>query len=174
MRSDGCFVCWSDDPLFGALSCSARRTTHIDASSRLRHRDVRRRDFSVEHLLAVSLRVMPGTEGQGLAGSPRRSGQPSTSRSWNPGGARSRTLPPARVPAAAWRPTATPLTTTSSLEARKAATVPRAARSPRHFAAAPSESRLRNQKTAESDGDQVRSRPPVADRTDAGDPRGGR
>ena len=48
--------------------CPALLVTRIDASST---EHVRRRDFSVEHLLAVSRRVKPGTEGQGLAGSLR-------------------------------------------------------------------------------------------------------
>jgi len=48
--------------------CPALLVTRIDASST---EHVRRRDFSVEHLLAVSRRVKPGTQGQGLAGSPR-------------------------------------------------------------------------------------------------------
>jgi len=49
---------------------------------------------------------------------------------------------------------------------------PRAARSPWSFAAAAS--RLLSQKTAKSDGNQVKSGPPVADWTAAEDPRGGR
>lgn len=58
---------------------------------------------------------------------------------------------------AAWRPTTTTLTTTASLKARAAATVPRAAaaQSPRSFAAAPSESTVQ---TSEPQNRQVRWR----------------
>jgi len=58
---------------------------------------------------------------------------------------------------AAWRPTTTTLTTTASLKASAAATVPRAAaaQSPRSFAAAPSESTVQ---TSEPQNRQVRWR----------------